>query len=233
MELSLRMKQVADMVEPCHVAADIGCDHGYVSIYLIEQGLAEHVIAMDVRTGPLSRAEQNVKQKHLQTKIQCRLSDGLEKLAPGEADTIVIAGMGGPLMVRILEQGADKRLGNETLILQPQSDIPAVRQYLHRIGYAIEEEGMLQEDGKYYTIMKAKNGESCREKWSQAEYQYGKYLLEQKSAVLKQYLVQEEALLKELQEKLTRQQTPKTQERLEEIKEQLTWNQEAQKAYEA
>lgn len=230
MELSLRMKQVADMVEPCHTVADIGCDHGYVSIYLIEQKVAQQVIAMDVRTGPLSRAKENVRQKQLQDRIQCRLSDGLEGLTIGEADTIVIAGMGGSLMISILEQGKKKRLGTETLVLQPQSDIPEVRRYLHRTGYCIVQEQMLWEEGKYYTILKAKVQET--DQWDAVEYKYGKWLLEQMSPILYQYLIKEQCQLTELTMKLQQQQTDKARKRFEELKVQLEWNQEAQKRYE-
>lgn len=231
MGLSMRMQRVADMTEPCAGAADIGCDHGYVSIYLIERKLAGHVIAMDVRKGPLSRAETNIRQKGLETRIECRLSDGLEQLKPGEADTILIAGMGGPLMIGILERGREKRLGTETLILQPQSEIPEVRRYLHRIGYEIVAEDMLLEDGKYYTVLKAKP--SAKEAvWLPIEEQYGKLLLEERSAVLKQYLKQEQYKLSQLKEQLSRQMTSKAKERLEQVQRLWKWNQEAQEYYE-
>lgn len=241
MGLSLRMQRVADMVELCERVADIGCDHGYVSIYLVEQGIAGHVLAMDVRKGPLSRAEANIRQKQLQTRIECRLSDGLERLQPGEADTILLAGMGGPLMIDILTKGSNKRLGTETLILQPQSDIPEVRRYLHRIGYEITAEDMLQEDGKYYTVMKAKPSASdtatdadtdTDKLWSEAEEQYGKLLLEEQSPVLKQYLEREERQLTQLQEQLNHQATEKANQRLAELQELLKWNREAQGYYE-
>lgn len=230
MELSFRMKQVADMVEPCHTAADIGCDHGYVSIYLIEQGIVERMIAMDVRSGPLSRARANVCQKQMQERIQCRLSDGLDGLEAGEADTIVIAGMGGPLMIGILERGTEKRLGTETLVLQPQSDIPEVRRYLHRIGYEPVQEEMLCEDGKYYTVIKAKRQEP--RKWNAMEYQYGKCLLEKRSQVLYQYLKKEYQQLEKLMEELQQQKTDKTRERVRELSVRWTWNREAQECYE-
>ncbi len=237
MGLSLRMQRVADMVEPCERAADIGCDHGYVSIYLVEQGIADHVLAMDVRKGPLSRAEANIRQKQLQTRIECRLSDGLERLQPGEADTILLAGMGGPLMIDILTKGSNKRLGTETLIVQPQSDIPEVRRYLHRIGYEITAEDMLQEDGKYYTVMKAKPSATATDAdtdklWSEAEEQYGKLLLEKQPPVLKQYLEREERQLTQLQEQLNHQATEKANQRLAELQELLKWNREAQGYYE-
>ena len=94
------MQANADMVSTGGVVADIGCDHGYLSIYLLESGKKDRAIAMDVRPGPLSSAEENIRLAGLSDSIELRLSDGLEKLSIGEADTVVIAGMGGPLMER-------------------------------------------------------------------------------------------------------------------------------------
>lgn len=231
MELSLRMKQVAGMVEPCKTVADIGCDHGYISIYLIQQGIAAKALAMDVRKGPLSRAKQHISRNHLEDRIQCRLSDGLEQLQYGEADTILISGMGGPLMIEILKRGASKLKGTETLVLQPQSDIPSVRRYLHKIGYGIREEQMLLEDGKYYVVIKAKNKEDAP--WNNVEYQYGRCLLQQRSSVLWHFLKREEQQMNQLMKQLNVQQTEKAQERVQELRRQQAWNQEAQGYYEA
>lgn len=238
MELSLRMQQVVSMVEPCGVAADIGCDHGYVAIKLVQLGKAQQVIAMDVRTGPLSRAEAHIRQERLQEWISCRLSDGLEGLEPGEADTIIIAGMGGPLMIDILERGKNRRLGTELLVLQPQSDIPEVRRYLHRIGYKIMKEAMLQEDNKYYTVIQGKPERSIdgqqlisSNSWSAVEYQYGKNLLEQCSDVLYSYLKKENLQLTQLRRYLLERNTEKARQRIQELEEQLEWNREARGYY--
>lgn len=238
MDLSLRMQQVVSMVEPCQVAADIGCDHGYISMELVQKKKAQQVIAMDVRTGPLSRAEAHIRQKQLQEWISCRLSDGLEGLRPGEADTIIISGMGGPLMIDILERGKDRRLGTELLVLQPQSDIPEVRRYLHRIGYEIVKEAMLKEDNKYYTVMQGKPERATEgtlpiisNSWSVVEYQYGKDLLEQRSSILYSYLEKENQNLIRLREHLLERDTEKARQRIQELEEQLEWNREARGYY--
>ena len=108
--LSKRMEAVVNMVSPQSLVvpekkciADIGCDHAYVSIALMERGLADKVIAMDVRKGPLEIAAKNVAEYGMENNIELRLSDGMERLKPGEADAIIIAGMGGLLMCSILE----------------------------------------------------------------------------------------------------------------------------------
>lgn len=230
MELSLRMKQVAGMVDPCQVVADIGCDHGYISIYLVEQGIAGHVIAMDVRTGPLSKAREHIMKKGLTDQIQCRLSDGMEGLEVGEADTVIAAGMGGPLIIRILERGIEKGQKIKTFVLQPQSEIPEVRRYLHRIGYEIVQEHMLYEDGKYYTVIKAGRQEPVR--WEEVGYRYGKLLLEEQSPVLYQYLQKEYQQMADLMKELQRQNTEKAKKRFRELALCLEWNREAQEYYE-
>ena len=245
MELSERMQRIIRMVEPCHTVADIGCDHGYISAELIERGIADCVIAADVRTGPLERAREYIRQRHLEHRISCRISDGLEALATGEADTILMAGMGGPLMIHILERGKQKRSGTEILILQPQSDIPKVRQYLHTIGYEIQEEDMLCEDGKFYTVFKAKpakdiglkNVNSKEDEEKTGEQQtiqdlYGAKLLEQRSPVLYQYLEKEETFLRSLIRQLEQEETEKAKQRKTELSERLKHNQEAKKRYE-
>ena len=159
MILSNRMEAVVNMVSPqSFVIADIGCDHAYVSIALVERKLAQKVIAMDVRKGPLEIAKKNVTAYAMTDEIELRLSDGLDKILPGEADVIVIAGMGGLLIRDILERGKkilDVDGKRPELILQPQSDLAEVRIFLQENAYDIQQEKMLIEEGKYYTIIKA------------------------------------------------------------------------------
>ena len=112
MQLSLRLSAIADLVTEGNRLVDVGCDHGYLPVYLIQQKKIPSAIAMDVRKGPLSRAQEHIRQYGLEEYIQTRLSDGLEGLKAGEGDTLVIAGMGGPLMERILTDGRSVRLGD-------------------------------------------------------------------------------------------------------------------------
>jgi len=148
MQLSLRLKTVADSVTGGSRVADVGCDHAYIAIHLAENNIAPRVIAMDVNKGPLSKARDNIELRGLKDRIETRLSDGLARLTPGEADTVVIAGMGGALMARILTDGETDLNEVKELILQPQSEIFLVRRYLHENGYRIESEKMEKEDEK-------------------------------------------------------------------------------------
>lgn len=230
MELSRRMEQVMAMVQPCRTVADIGCDHGYVAMELVRRGIAKQAIAMDVRQGPLSRAIENVRKEQLEDRIECRLSDGLQNLQPEEADAIVIAGMGGPLIIELLTAGRQKLTAVQTLVLQPQSEIPKVRRYLHRNGWKIAKEAMLKEDGKYYTVMQVKPGKEAYA--TTEEYRYGAYLLERYDAVLLDYLHQEAELYHGICKRLQQENTVKAQERMQEVERILECNQEASRRYE-
>lgn len=230
MELSLRMEQVMTMTEACTVAADVGCDHGYVAMELVRRGIAKHVIAMDVRSGPLSRAWAHIEREQLTAQVQCRLSDGLEKLEPEEVEEIIIAGMGGPLIVQILENGCEKFSRVHTMVLQPQSEISEVRRYLHKNGWKIAKEAMVIEEGKYYTVLQVKVGEEQYE--SPVEYRYGTCLLREKSEVLYDYLKQEERQYRHICDRLQKENTQKAKERLQELKQLLEQNREAQQQYE-
>lgn len=143
------------MVTPGSRVADVGCDHGFVSIYLYRQGISPRVYAMDVRPGPLSRAKEHIEAYGLSSYIETRLSDGVEALAAGEADTLICAGMGGRLMAKILSDGMEKIRDMRELILQPQSELAFFRKFLRTHDFCIMQENMVKEDGKYYPMMRA------------------------------------------------------------------------------
>lgn len=199
--LSARMQAVADMVTPGNRVVDVGCDHGYVSIYLVQQGRTAKVIAMDVNKGPLQRAKEHVEEAGLLAYITLRLSDGLLEFQAGEADTFLCAGMGGRLMQRILLQEPEKTFSFRELILQPQSEVKDFRFFLEDMGYSIISEDMILEDGKFYPVIKAVRGKG-REALSQEEARFGPVLLKKKHPVLKDYLVMQWQTLRRLEREL-------------------------------
>jgi tRNA (adenine22-N1)-methyltransferase len=184
MELSKRLQTIAHQVSEGNRLVDIGTDHGYIPIYLLENGKIPFALAMDVGKGPLQRAKEHIQAYGLSDKAVCRLSNGFEQYQKGEADTAVIAGMGGDLMAKILEAGKEKLPGE--LVLQPQSEWFKVRRFLGTNGYDIISEDMLIEDGKYYVVIKAVNGHG--QKMNEIEEQYGPILLKEKHVILKEYL---------------------------------------------
>ena len=221
MGLSERLLSVAMMVTPGLSVADVGCDHGYLAIHLIRNNIVPHVIAMDINKGPLERAKTNIIQAGLTDSIELRLSNGLKELDVNEVDSIVMAGMGGPLMVDIMKAGAKICEGAKELILQPQSEIDTVRRYLEEAHYCIVSEDMVYEDGKYYPMMKAVHGEMKLSK--EIYYRYGKILIMEEHPVLRQYLRYEKNQLLAIKEGLLQsEQTDKVLDRIKEITDDIT-----------
>lgn len=225
-KLSNRLSHLADLVTKGNVLADIGTDHGYIPIYLIEQRRIPKAFAMDIGKGPLERAQQHITESGLGGYITLRLSDGLQNLEPNEAGSILIAGMGGGLVLHILEQGEAVAQSADELILQPQSEIEKVREYLDNHGYYIDKEDIVFEEGKYYPMMHViyQGGSSAllaEEK--QVCYRYGEKLLKENHNVLKQYLLflkeQYSNILKSL---CQREETEAIQVRMHEVREELS-----------
>ncbi|MCR4903962.1 MAG: class I SAM-dependent methyltransferase [Butyrivibrio sp.] len=206
-QLSRRLQTIAETVTPGMRVADIGTDHGFVPIYLVLKNIVPKAIAMDVRRGPLDRAKEHVTEYGLSQKIDLRLSDGMEKLMENEADTVICAGMGGPLMQRIVEEGRPCEKGIKEMILQPQSELMEFRRFLRDNKYDVLTEKSLEEDGKYYFLIKV----SCANTDKQPIYtdmineiiskyscsyetalricdRFGPFLLKQRSETLKAYL---------------------------------------------
>ena len=231
MELSKRLYAVAGLVTEGASVADIGTDHGYVPIYLVERGIASKVIAMDVNQGPLNRARMHIVGHGLGDRIETRLSDGLARICPGEVDTVIASGMGGPLTIRILQEGKEVADQLNTLILQPQSEICRVRRFLTENGYRIGQEDMVLEDGKYYPVMRVVHG--TKEPYEEWEYLYGKRLLEARHPVLLEFLKRELRIKESILEQLAgRSGSESARERAEEICREREWIQKALAQYE-
>ncbi|MGX8727942.1 MAG: class I SAM-dependent methyltransferase, partial [Lachnospiraceae bacterium] len=180
MKISKRLTAVTEMVTAGSYAFDVGCDHGYTSITLVEKGICPGAVASDVREGPLQAASANVSRAHLSDRICLVLADGIpknpESYLPANAPaSLIVTGMGGQLILRILQEaGSDLRRFSE-LILGPQSEIPIVRKAIGEMsagsdnasekplvrndfpdfGFEITDERIVEEDGKYYFLIKA------------------------------------------------------------------------------
>lgn len=236
MELSDRLRAVARLVTRGNVVCDVGCDHGYVSIYLIQEQIAPKAIAMDVRSGPLAHAKEHITMYGMDAYIETRLSDGVEALCPGEADTLIVAGMGGRLMEAILTRGREKAVCMKELILQPQSELAAFRGFLRENGYTIVQEDMVYEDDKFYPMMRAvpqKETETGTKEQKELWDLYGRLLLQNRHPVLKEYLeFQKEKLTKLLEElQSVSSESEKGRKRLAEVRQELLQNQQAQLFY--
>ena len=157
--ISKRLLCCASMVQPGSRVADIGTDHGYLGIYLLQSGAARHVIACDLRKDPLENARRNAKLFGVDGEMELRLSDGLEKILPDEVDTVVMAGMGGDLIQKILSQCLWRRREGLQFILQPQSAGNVLRRWLCEDGFEIQREEPVQDGHFLYTVMDIRQGE--------------------------------------------------------------------------
>jgi tRNA (adenine22-N1)-methyltransferase len=208
----------------------------------VEQNRIPGAIAMDINEGPLQRAGEHIAENKMEKKIEIRLSNGFSALKKGEAESAVIAGMGGGLMIRILTEGEQIAKSLKECILQPQSEIERVRRFLLEEGYDILDENMVKDDGKYYTILKVcplkktsdKEKESWEEiksgkrteMWSEPELKYGRFLLQNRNPVLREYLQREILIREQILAGLDGKENRRIEQRRTELKKEL---EEAQK----
>ena len=225
MQLSDRLEKLMELAGRGVCAADIGTDHAFVPAELVRRGAFSRAVASDVRKGPLKSAEAHIRQAGLSEKIELRLGDGLSVLSPGEADVILMSGMGGALMKRLLREGEAAAKAAERLILSPQSEIPAFRSFLQENGFAITQEAAVFEDGKFYFFMAAQPGR--QEAWTGADRLYGKYLLEEGGEVIRAYLAKRKTLLEGILSDLQKAEGARTQARRREAEEELRLTEEA------
>lgn len=225
MQLSKRLQTIADLVPGGSSVADIGTDHGYIPIHLILTGQATYCIASDINKGPLETAKRNM-AKYKISHIETRQGSGLQTIRKEDGlDVVIIAGMGGYLIHDILEKDLELVKGMKKIILQPQNNIPELRRYLHQIGFKIEQEVFLEEDGKYYTIIVAIPGIEKYEK--EYEYVYGKYLLEHITPLHKEWLIYKGEGYKNLIDKLEGSDSEQIKERIAELKKEYALYREA------
>lgn len=155
-QLDARLQMCADFVPPGAVLADIGTDHAYLPVWLCKSGKIPKAIAADIGQGPLQSAGESIARYQAQDRIETRLSDGLAAFSPGEADTIVIAGMGGELIARILGAAPWVKNPSITLILQPMTAVRELRLFLWENGFRVESETCCRDGRHVYTAMKVR-----------------------------------------------------------------------------
>lgn len=228
------MKAVASMVTAGNVLADVGTDHGYVPIALVQRKKIPRAIAMDINKGPLQRACEHIAEFRLEDYIETRLSDGVAKLEVGEVDTILVAGMGGELVIHILSEGKEVCRSAKELVLQPQSELEKVRKYLRENKYKLVDEDMIIEDGKYYPMMKVVPVEEdvfwdvIPDEAIRACYMYGPLLLKNGNPSLRKFLVNQHKQLTKILKELEKQ--PESQaiiNRKKEVLDEISLNESA------
>lgn len=153
MKLDKRLKCIADMVPQGSKVADIGTDHAYLPVYLMEEGIAKSAVAADIADGPLHAAAGTIQKAGLTDTVKVKKSDGLLALGENDADTVIVAGMGGSTIKQILAEGAYMLNSVTTLILQPMNDAAMLREHLYSTGWDITKETLVEEAGYIYQII--------------------------------------------------------------------------------
>ena len=153
--LSKRLENIVELAGCGDTLCDVGCDHAHVPIRLLQNGQYMRAIGMDVIEGPLGKAKGNLELYGMTDDVELRLSDGLNAFHAGEADTLVVTGMGGTLMREILLREPQKTRSFSALVLGPQSDPDRVRAAVRELGFSLEDERLIYEDGKYYPVLRA------------------------------------------------------------------------------
>ena len=172
LQLAPRLQLLADLVPQGAHLADIGTDHGYLPVWLLQQGRISSAIAADIGAGPLEHARRTAREYDVYG-LAFRLCDGLSAIAPDEADTLVIAGMGGETIIHILESAPWTR--GCTLLLQPQTKIELLRAWLREHGYAADAERLVEDKGKLYLVLSVRGAEPGT---ASVLEQYGGFCLE-------------------------------------------------------
>jgi tRNA (adenine22-N1)-methyltransferase len=189
MIISHRLESIARLVDSVESIIDVGTDHGYLPIYLINKGIVKKVIASDINKGPVEKAKQNIIKEKLQDKIQCRLGGGLTTVKHCEVNATVIAGMGGNLIKDILEESLDLIKTMEYLILQPVQNPEVLRKYLYENKYVILDEELCYDEGKYYEIIKAKYDKNQQPLYgTEVFYLIGEKLIAKNHPLVEEYI---------------------------------------------
>jgi len=223
-----RLAAVARYVPGGAKVADIGTDHAYLPVHLVESGICNKVVATDISAGPLAAAARTVNEYKLGEKIELRRGNGLEALASGEVDVITITGMGGNAIKSMLDASPEVLAEVKRLILQPMGDEGELRVWLAGHGWKIADEVLVEEDGKLYAVVVAEPGQEKTQ--DPLLLEIGPRLVEKRDPLLSAYLAGLEnkylAILKGLARSRRREVAAKVvycEKRLARIREMMRW----------
>ena len=198
MKINDRLKKIGDLVEANSFCLDVGCDHAFLDIYLVQRGENIKAIASDVKEGPLNHARENINKYHLEDKIECRLGNGLDTYSD-YVDTIIISGLGGRSMIGIFKSHLEVLKKVNTIILSPNNYQEDVKRFLCKHHFYLSNEELVKEGKFIYQILVFSRG---KRKYSRREYFFGPVLLEKKGKLFDEYykreLVSREILIKVL-----------------------------------
>ncbi len=187
MKINERLKKIGDLVEANSFCLDIGCDHAFLDIYLVQKNKNIKAIASDIAEGPLNHARENIKRYHLEDKIECRLGNGLDTYSE-DIDTIIISGMGGRGMIGIFKQHLEVLKKVDTIILSPNNYQIDVKKFLCKHHFYIENEELVKTGKFIYQIIVFKRG---KKHYNKKQFFFGPVLLEKKGKLFLEYYKRE------------------------------------------
>lgn len=196
MQLTPRLEAIAEKVSHNAIVADIGTDHAYIPIYLVENNITKTLYACDINQGPINMANQQIEKYGYKNEITTLLGPGLNPIVGMGVENIIIAGMGGVLIKEIIEANREIALQAHKLILQPMIAQEELREYLIQNGFQIIQEDLAQEDRRIYQIIVARGGKS--QPWTQVDYHISPILVENKHPLLHELIVKKENELKKI-----------------------------------
>ena len=228
MKLDARLAAVAAFVPQGSRVADIGTDHGYLAVALVEEGRAPFVIASDLPVGPCEAARRTVRAEGLEDRIEVRQGDGLTVLQPGEVDTVCIAGMGGVLMTEILAAAPEVWKSLTALVLQPMTGEEELRRYLYAHAWHVADETLVVADDRLYTVIRAARGH--RKMPDDVTLAIGPVLLTRKDERLRQHIESQLFLARRAAAGMEKSERAKksvkyqaVSQRIKELEEKLVW----------
>ncbi|KZE42001.1 SAM-dependent methyltransferase [Brevibacillus parabrevis] len=226
--ISKRLQTIARYCPEGARVADIGSDHALLASYLLVKGIASFVIAGELNEGPFQAAKKQIHTLQLKDRAAVRKGNGLAVLEPGEVDVVCIAGMGGQLIVSILEEGLLKLEGVQRLILQPNVGEEIVRRWMLKQGWQLVAETILQEDGIIYEILVAERGAPLfpyenKERPQEDLIRIGPFLWEEKSPILVEKWQHEREKWQKVLGQLTRSDKREAAQRIAEIEQEVKW----------
>lgn len=187
-KLNDRLLMVSSLVDEEKKIIDVGCDHAYLSIYLVQNKKPLKIIASDINEGPLLHARKNIKKYHVENNIKIKLGNGIEPIEE-DINTIIISGMGGLNMIGILKYYPHKYKNVDTIILSPNNYTNMVRKEICKLGFYIDDEKLVKEKNIIYPVIRFRRG---KKKYKQIEYIYGPILTKNKTNLFFEYLKREQ-----------------------------------------
>lgn len=219
MQLKGRLLKVAEMVPLSKCVVDVGTDHGRLPVWLVKRGVTERAIVTDISAASLKKAEVLIKAHGLEDVIESRVGDGLSVIRPGEADTVVVSGMGGLLIRDILGSAPQVTASVKTFVLQPMKSQGLLRKWLVGSGYAIVDESLVREKDKFYEVIVARHGKQHVPK--DVYYDIGYMLIQKRDPLLKEFIEYKIAKVSAIIEQWESQGAPHSKKELDELKRKL------------